>query len=102
MAYCHNNTAISDGQTKFFRAESFALFLKCSLGLNHRTEEELERKIKTKGRIESAWQEATADRESQTLVTDVLKESILALKQTKILIARLQSDLSNPTVKSAK
>jgi hypothetical protein len=78
MAYCHNNTAISDGQTKFFRAESFALFLKCSLGLNHRTEEELERKIKTKGRIESAWQEATADRESQTLVTDVLKESILA------------------------
>jgi hypothetical protein len=53
----------------------------------------LERKNKTKARIESARKEATADRERQTLMIDVLKESILALKQTNILIARLQSDI---------
>jgi hypothetical protein len=31
--------------------------------------------------------------ERQTLMIDVLKESILALKQTNFLIARLQSDI---------
>jgi flagellar biosynthesis GTPase FlhF len=60
---------------------------------NTLTAEELERKNKTKARIESARKEATADRERQTLMIDVLKESILALKQTNILIARLQSDI---------
>jgi hypothetical protein len=57
------------------------------------TAEELERKNKTKARIESARKEATADRERQTLMIALLKESVLAMKQTNTLMARLQNDM---------
>lgn len=57
------------------------------------TAEELERKDKNKARIESARKEAAADRERQTLMLEVLKESVKTLKFTNMFMARLHSDV---------
>ena len=57
------------------------------------TAEEVERREKTKARIESARREAAKDRERQELMIQVLQQSILVLKQTNGLIERLQSDI---------
>jgi flagellar biosynthesis GTPase FlhF len=57
------------------------------------TAEELKRKNKTKAQIESARKEAMAYREWQTLMIALLKELVLAMKQTNTLMARLQNDI---------
>lgn len=57
------------------------------------TNEELERKEKNKARIESARKEAIADRERQSLVIELLRESVQVIKQTNGLISRLQNDI---------
>jgi hypothetical protein len=55
--------------------------------------EELERKDKNKARIESARKEAAADRDRQTLMLEVLKESVKTLKFTNMFMARPHLDV---------
>ena len=57
------------------------------------TSKEAERRAKKVARIESARKEATLDRERQTLLMELLRETVQTLKSTNGLITRLQSDI---------